>query len=283
MGSKTNTTKRIIKNLTKMMRKKMLSEKHSIFGMFFLCILGANAYSRPLISEIQEFQVERIEHLSENQSLIENISMEIDDATLKHENNVKEIDSLKIYNSLLEEQIFEQEMQIRSSALAIEDVAILERKISPLFVDMITTLKRLIVDGLPFLLGERKDRIEKLERLVRKPQVSIGEKYYKILEAYQIENQYGKTLETYLDTITIKGVRQQVDILRVGRIGLFFRSKSGSTSGTWNSKIADWTTIEDSQSKRNILKAINIAKKQDPPELIILPFYSKPSIATVSK
>ena len=265
------------------MRKMILTKKCSIFHMFFLCILSNSAYSEPLMSEIQDLQIERIEHLSENQELIEKLSAEIDDATSKHENNTKEIDSLKIYNSLLEEQILEQKRQIHSSTLALEDVTLLERKISPLFVNMIDALAELVSDGLPFLLVERKNRIEKLKILVRKPQISIGEKYYKILEAYQIENQYGKTLETYIDTIKIEGVGQQVDILRVGRIGLFFRSKSGSSSGTWNSTIGNWKIIHDGQFKRNILKAIEIAKKQDPPELIILPFYGTPSVATVSK
>ena len=88
-------------------------------------------------------------------------------------------------------------------------------------------------------------------------------------EAYQIENDYGRTIETYKDTLDVDGAILELDFLRIGRISLMYQSVDGKISGVWNQKTQSW---EDASNQRNQIKlGLSIAKKQVPPDLVILP------------
>ena len=46
--------------------------------------------------------------------------------------------------------------------------------------------------------------------------VAVSEKFSQVLRAFQIENEYGRTMESYAGTIEIEGVDRKVDVLKVG-------------------------------------------------------------------
>ena len=99
--------------------------------------------------------------------------------------------------------------------------------------------------------------------------VTVAEKFRKVTEAYQIENDYGRTIETYKDTLEVDGAFLELDFLRIGRISLMYQSVDGKVSGVWNQETQSW---EDASDQRNQIKlGLSIAKKQVPPDLVILP------------
>jgi hypothetical protein len=99
--------------------------------------------------------------------------------------------------------------------------------------------------------------------------VTVAEKFRKVTEAYQIENDYGRTIETYKDTLDLDGAILELDFLRIGRIALMYQSVDGKISGVWNQDTQSW---DDASSQRNQIKlGLSIAKKQVPPDLVILP------------
>ena len=57
--------------------------------------------------------------------------------------------------------------------------------------------------------------------------VAVSEKFSQVLRAYQIENDYGRTLEAYSDTISIAGVDRKVDVLKVGGSRLCIKQETG--------------------------------------------------------
>ena len=83
----------------------------------------------------------------------------------------------------------------------------------------------------PFLLEERKERVAKLNELMERDDVTVAEKFRKVTEAYQIEMDYGSTIEPYKDTVNIDGGTREVDFLRVGRVSLIYQSQDGQVSG----------------------------------------------------
>ena len=188
--------------------------------------------------------------------------------------NIKEIESLKKYNSLLREQIKAQATQINGTELRINKIAVTERKIPPLFLDMIEDLEGSIDQSLPFQKTERRQRIEKLKVLMKRPNLSLSEKYQQILEAYRVESNYGKTMTTYRDHIVLDGKELQVDILQLGRLGLFFSTFSREQIGMWDASSQSWIELNQSSFKKNIRSAINIAKGNEPEDLLVLPFPS---------
>ena len=99
--------------------------------------------------------------------------------------------------------------------------------------------------------------------------VTVAEKFRKVTEAYQRENDYGRTIETYKDTLEVDGAFLELDFLRIGRIALMYQSVDGKRSGVWNQDTQSW---DDASDQRNQIKlGLSIAKKQVAPDLVILP------------
>ena len=93
---------------------------------------------------------------------------------------------------------------------------------------MIENLDTFISLDIPFLLSEREERLAFLKDTLDRADVSVAEKFSQVLQAYQVENTYGTTIEAYADTIELDGVKRQVDMLKWGRVALVFQTPFGS-------------------------------------------------------
>ena len=122
----------------------------------------------------------------------------------------------------------------------------------------------------PFLIDERKERITGLRTLMGRADVTTAEKFRQIMEAYQVENEYGRTIEAYRSTIDIEGRETTVDFLRYGRIALVYQSLDEQQQGAWSQ--ADRKFVPLDSGYRSALRAgLRIARKQAAPDLIRLP------------
>ena len=100
--------------------------------------------------------------------------------------------------------------------------------------------------------------------------VTHSEKFRRILEAYQIENEYGRTIETYQASLAKSDSPRTVQFLRVGRVVLVYQTLDGQESGVWNQKTRSFEILPPEYS-RAITKGMRIALKQAPPDLLRLP------------
>ena len=100
--------------------------------------------------------------------------------------------------------------------------------------------------------------------------VSNAEKYRAIMEAYQIENEYGRSIEAYRSTIESDGETKTVDFLRFGRIALVYQTLDGSESRVWDQQQRAWVPLDDSY-RTSIRDGLRIARRQSAPDLIRLP------------
>ena len=241
---------------------------------YIIALSALNSSAEPSLNDIHQTQKEKIKLLAENHQSIDALSLETNKILYDHEKNLEEIESLKKYNSLLREQIRAQTKQINGAELRINKLAVTERKIPPLFLDMIEDLEGSIDQSLPFQKTERRQRIEKLKVLMKRPNLSLSDKYQQILEAYRAESNYGKTMTTYRDTIVLNEKELQVDILQLGRLGLFFSTFSRDRIGMWDVSRQSWMELNQSSFKKNIRSAVNIAKGNEPEDLLVLPFPS---------
>ena len=239
-----------------------------------LMVVGHNPRAEPSLAEIHALQSKKIELLAKNQELIETINIEIERATTEHEENLEEIDSLTKYNANLSEQLKSQQKQIEIARNSISKIIKTERKIPKLFLDMIEDLEKSVDKSLPFQKVIRTNRIKELSVLIKQPEISIAEKFQKILTAYERENRYGKTIEAYNETINIGDEELRAEILRVGRLALFYSTFSKERIGMWNESKKAWTELKGPFFKQNIQTALSIARNQEPPRLITLPFQS---------
>ncbi|HKI75176.1 MAG TPA: DUF3450 domain-containing protein, partial [Pseudomonadales bacterium] len=139
------------------------------------------------------------------QARIDDIKDQTRDLLTQYKQVMKIVDGLRVYNKQQERLIANQEAQMKELNDSIDNVTVIERQIGPLIKRMIDDLDKFIDLDVPFLMKERKDRIKFLRDTLDRSDVSIAEKFSQVLQAYQIENTYGSTIEAYTDFINLDG------------------------------------------------------------------------------
>lgn len=183
---------------------------------------------------------------------------------------LKEVDGLKVYNQQLERQVLSQEKEMGELSSAIDKVTVIERQITPLMLRMIDGLEQFVGLDIPFLRDEREQRVNRLREIMDRADVAVSEKFSQVLRAYQIENDYGRTLEAYSDTITVDGSERIVDILKVGRISLMYQTSDGSETGVYDTNSRSWQVLNDSYTAP-VRTGIRMARKQVSQDLLTVP------------
>jgi hypothetical protein len=204
------------------------------------------------------------------QGLIETLSDDTDDLLTQYQSALRQHESLRIYNSQLEALIAAQEVERASLEGQTNRVELVSRDVTPLMLRMIDALSAFVSLDVPFLEEEREDRILAIRKLMHRADVTEAEKYRRIMEAYQIENEYGRTIEAYRSTLAQDDKEVTVDFLRVGRIALVYQTLDESEAGVWNQDSRRWEPLEAS-FRSAIREGLRIARKQTAPDLIRLP------------
>ena len=123
---------------------------------------------------------------------------------------------------------------------------------------------------LPFLKEEREGRIDYLKKELVKPDVSDADKLRSLLEALQIEMNYGSTVEVTQQKIELEGEELFVDLLRVGRVSVFWRTPDGKRCGEFDVGTRKWVELPGKHN-RSIGIAMDMATRMRPVELLSLP------------
>jgi len=119
-------------------------------------------------------------------------------------------------------------------------------------------------------MKERNDRVANLKGIMERSDVSVAEKFRKVMEAYQIENDYGTTIENYTQTIeNFENATRSYNMLRIGRIGLYFQSDDTQITGRWDNDAREWVRADSARNE--VRKGLRVAKQLIAPELIIVP------------
>ncbi|GAC15813.1 DUF3450 domain-containing protein [Aliiglaciecola lipolytica] len=210
------------------------------------------------------------ESAADSQSKINNITDQIGSKLQQFKTINKEIDGLMVYNKQLEKQIANQQQEMLDLNNAIDEVSVIERQITPLMIRMIDGLAQFVELDVPFLEEERANRIIDLRNMMDRADVAPSEKFRRVMEAYQVEMDYGRTLEAYPGLHTIDGQERNVDFLRIGRTALIYQTRDAGMQGIWNKQTRQWEPLS-SDYRTQITKGLRMAKKQMAPDLLMLP------------
>jgi FtsZ-binding cell division protein ZapB len=214
---------------------------------------------------------------TQSQVQIDKLSDETDKLTNEYRSVLQQIDALRIYNRQVEELIAAQQVEIGSLREQIDNVELVGRQVTPLMLEMIAALEAFVGLDVPFLMNERTSRITDLRETVARADVTDAERFRRILEAYQIENEYGRTIEAYSGELELDGRSRTVDFLRVGRIVLVYRTRDGAEAGAWDQATRSWQPLS-AEYRTAILKGLRMARKQAPPDLLRLPVPSAEAV-----
>lgn len=182
----------------------------------------------------------------------------------------RRLESLRIYNQQMDKLIKSQNSEMESIRNQIDTIDDIETGALPLMLEMTQTLSELVEADVPFLLNEREERVANLKELIDRADVSAGEKYRRILEAYQVEVEYGRTIEAYRGELVMDSEARKVEFLRIGRLGLYYQTLDGNRIGRWNAERDSWEVL-DAGYRTAIRDGLRVARKQAPPELLTLP------------
>ncbi|MEM8817728.1 MAG: DUF3450 domain-containing protein [Pseudomonadota bacterium] len=233
--------------------------------------MASTAVAQQSVEDAVDIQSDSIEASAAVQRRID----ELDDATREmleeYRQAMAQVSDLDAYNTQLEGLVATQRTELADYERQFDEIEITKRRILPLIVRQIEVLEEFVGLDMPFLERERALRIDELQKLMSRPEVPTSEKYRRVSEAYQIELDYGHTIEAYEAELNDNGdTPRTVNFLRFGRLGLYYMTLDGLEIGFYNNVSDQWEQL-DSEYLQSLDRAIRIARKQLPPDLVRLP------------
>jgi hypothetical protein len=180
------------------------------------------------------------------------------------------LQGLNVYIDQLNKQIAAQDQAKRDIVSATQQAPKLRPVLVAQMQKMVADLKSFIQSDLPFQRDVRLGSIAQLEELMVNADANDADRFRNILDIYNIELEYGNSYEAYQEVVTVSGNEIEVDMLRIGRLGLYYITQDNSQAGMWNKQANDWEVLPSSMN-RHVRKAVKVAAKRIAPELLNLP------------
>jgi hypothetical protein len=200
-----------------------------------------------------------------SQSRIDSTERQTDKIVNEYKVVAKQVEGLKLYNEQKRIQIKAQLELMDKLDAQLDQVVVMQRQIPPLAQRMLESLENFINLDTPFRIEERQNRIDLVRASLAKPKVTASEQVRQVLEAYNIEAEYGRKIDSYEATVEGK----VVNILVVGRIGMFYQTKDETETGFWNNDSQSWEIIDG--YRRPVRDGIRMAKKLAPTDMLTIP------------
>jgi chromosome segregation ATPase len=178
-------------------------------------------------------------------------------------------ESYQAYSEQLTAQVRSQTEEMQTIDRQLLEVETTAREVLPLMQKMLDTLERFVALDVPFLAEERANRVAALKQMMTRADVTISEKYRRILEAYQVELDYGRTIEAYEAALGSADGARTVQFLRVGRVSLLYQTLDGRETGFWDASKKGW--VVDDDYRHTFTEGVAVAKKLRAPEMLIVP------------
>jgi hypothetical protein len=213
-------------------------------------------------------QVKTEQAAAATQKRIEQLDDETSKASADYRQMLAEAQSLKSYNDQLAGQVKSQQDQIQDMSKQLEEIQTTSREVLPMMTKMLDTLTQFVKLDMPFLPDERATRVAQLQDMLSRADVSTSEKYRRLVEAYQIEMEYGRTVEAYEGMVDNK----TVEFLRVGRVSLMYQTLDGKETGYWDVDAKKW--LKDNDYKESVTAGLKVARKQSAPDFLTVAIHA---------
>jgi Protein of unknown function (DUF3450) len=188
------------------------------------------------------------------------------DAAERYARTIREANITARYDRQIEQQLRSQEAEMATLEQQLASLDAMAVDVQALLQRMFDGLEQFVSADIPFSAEERAQRVERLRDLMASVEASPSEKYRRLVEAYQIELEYGRTMNAYKQTLADG---READIIRLGHVTLLYRTTDGTESGHWDNQQKTW--VPDPGLNRAIEEALGIAKEERAPDLITVP------------
>ena len=221
----------------------------AFLGSTLLVAAGSRSAEPEKVKAVIGEQTKAEQAATASQKRVEQLDDETSKAGADYRRMLAEAQSLKGYNDQLAGQVASQATQMSDMTRQLDEIQTTSREVLPMMTKMLDALVQFMKLDLPFLPDERANRVAQLQDMMSRADVSVSEKYRRLVEAYQGKVE-GKTVE----------------FLRVGRVSLMYQTLDGHESGYWNMDTHKW--VRDDDYKDEMIAALKVAKKQSAPDFV---------------
>jgi len=171
----------------------------------------------------------------------------------------------KVYNEGVKEAI-------KNLQFSKDEINKLREQIDPYLEEVVDRLEAFIKNDLPFQPEERQRRIDALRKVLNNYNMQPSEKLnYIVSNGLKIEADYGKMIEHQEDVkLNLGGVDTKVNIMRIGRISMYYMTIDRKQIGMYNRATAKWEPVPESQLKE-FKRAFDMALGKRAAEIVELP------------
>lgn len=247
-------------------------------GVLLLLLVATSASAENAAGEALDTVAETNRADAASQNRIDELSEATLEMLKKYRRAVTQYQQLKVYNNELEKIVAKQEQRKAALQEQISSIKKLRAKIEPLMLRMIDHLAKFVKADLPFLLHKRRQRVASLRAAVANPDLSVAQRFRKVLSAYQQEAEYGRTIGTYRGELELDGKQRFVAFLRVGRVMLFYITPDNSRVGYWDREQETWRALPDGYAEA-VRQGVRVAKDLVASRLLKLPVPAPDSIS----
>lgn len=251
-------------------KKNRVSRLICVTALFFLSIYPSGGQAADTAQGFQKPVEQSIETRRKSQKEMDQWEQEkgvliAEYEQLKQENKVLKETNERLsteadgHKELLESLVGQKQASLR-----------IQKEMVPFLKQTQANLEALVTNDQPFLQEERKIRLERLRTIMDDLEITIAEKYRKVMEALFVEAEYGNTIEVSQDKIDIAGNEVVADIFRLGRISMFALSLDGQSAARFNVAANRWEPLEKEYTQ-SVHAAVEMGKKRRTVEIISLP------------
>jgi hypothetical protein len=241
-----------------------------VMTMSFGALMGTSAQANTVDAVLKVGQA-KTTAANKSQQAVDKLADETRDLLTDYKTVMKQVDGLRVYNTRLDKQIANQLIRIDDIENSISQVTVIQRQVTPLVIRMIDGLEKFVNLDVPFHSEERKERIAFLKANVDRSDIAVSEKFRQVLEAYKIENEYGRKIDAYKGNVDIGGVNREVNFFRVGRVALLYQTTDTEISGAWDKKSGQFVELDKGEYRNAILRGLRIARKEASIDILKLP------------
>jgi hypothetical protein len=170
----------------------------------------------------------------------------------------------------LESYRSQRQAEIARLETGLREMAAIGLQLEPWLDELSEEIAGFVKSDLPFDREERARRLADLRRELNRYDVQLAEKLRRVFEVLKIEAGYGRGFEVSEESLPLAGTDTVVQVLRLGRVGIYYMTLDGKRAGWFNRRTGQWEPLARSYHEA-LREALRMALKQRAFELVRLP------------
>lgn len=188
---------------------------------------------------------------------------------------VQQKDYQQYYNFQLKQQKEAQEKEITHLKNQLKELEYIEVAMMPLMQSMLVALEEFVALDIPFHQQIRLSGLQKLRSRIHSGELSLPDKFRLLMEGWQIEHDYGRSVETWRDRLGAStGLASDeslsVDYLRVGRTAFYYLTLDETQAAIWDKPSRSWMPLPKHFIPQ-LKRSMQVASERIAPEFLPLP------------